>query len=131
MSRFASSQFLLCLLLTEADEPVAAVMVRGVRRAGWSVLLAATAALRLKADSDPHVVQLALDLTGMGGRCRPAWQGSCKGIALSNRGASALAGGAHDYLMWRQWSCVRCWRGLRRCSAAGLLRQNQRGPAPP
>lgn len=95
------------LLLIEADEPVAAAMVRGVRRAGWSVLRAATAAaaLQMKAEFAPHVVLMALDLPDMDGEALVAClarQEDCGIIALSGRGeaggAGALAGGAHDYL---------------------------------
>ena len=105
--RSALSKPLLRLLLTEADEPVAAAVARGVRRAGWSVLHAGTAAeaLRLKAEFAPHVVLLALDLPDMEGEALVAClarQGGCGIIALSGRGetggANALAAGAHDYL---------------------------------
>lgn len=104
----ASSQPLLRLLLIEADEPVAAAVARGVRRAGWSVFRAATAAeaLQLKAQFAPHVVLMALDLPDMDGEALVAClaqQGDCGIIALSGRGEAgglnALAGGAHDYLM--------------------------------
>ena len=95
------------LLLIEADEPVAAAMVRGVRRAGWSVLRVATAAaaLQMKAEFAPHVVLMALDLPDMDGEALVAClarQEDCGIIALSGRGeaggAGALASGAHDYL---------------------------------
>ncbi len=95
------------LLLIEADEPVAAAMVRGVRRAGWSVLHVATAAaaLQMKAEFAPHVVLMALDLPDMDGEALVAClaqQEDCGIIALSGRGEAgsrgALAGGAHDYL---------------------------------
>jgi len=108
MGRSASSQSLLRLLLIEAEEPVAAAVARGVRRAGWSVLRAATAAeaLQLKAQFAPHVVLMALDLPDMDGEALVAClaqQGDCGIIALSGRGEAgglnALAGGAHDYLM--------------------------------
>ena len=101
------SELLPRLLLIEADEPVAAAVVRGVRRAGWSVLHVATAAaaLQMKAEFAPHVVLMALDLPDMDGEALVAClaqQEDCGIIALSGRGEAgsrgALAGGAHDYL---------------------------------
>lgn len=95
------------LLLVEADEPVAAAMVRGFRRAGWSVLRVATAAaaLQMKAEFAPQIVLMGLDLPDMDGEALVAClarQEDCGIIALSGRGeaggAGALAGGAHDYL---------------------------------
>ena len=96
------------LLLIEPDGAVATALSRGLRRHGWTVLLAsnAEAGLQLQAEWAPHAVLLASSLPDMTvGKlvARLAEQGGCSILVLSGHEHDrlrhvALGRGAHDVM---------------------------------